>query len=243
MTTHPGTLTLYPYLKDSCWVFDDARTGLKEEAFVLGATEMITRVVSSKSIPQAERGFLLTFATEPFVGHDVELRWLQADPAGGNWYEGDVVGQPMEAWLCPALLLYFPNPPSRIFVCCEALPAGIEPIWSPPPGVSGRRFVEASPNSGNTGAARPGASDRPPALTVGGGSKEGPKQSERFFVPTKPTLIEGFQAFRSCLEQMVGPLAKEWYEDGPDQKPHLYKDQPHLLPKGSNDDVHPEARR
>ncbi len=45
MTAHADTLTLYPYLKDSCWVFDDARTGLKEEAFVLGATEMITRVV------------------------------------------------------------------------------------------------------------------------------------------------------------------------------------------------------
>jgi hypothetical protein len=36
-------LTLYPYLlHDSCWVFDDVRTGLKEGAFVLGMTEMIS---------------------------------------------------------------------------------------------------------------------------------------------------------------------------------------------------------
>ena len=29
-----GTLTLYPYLESGTWVFDDERTGLKEEAFV-----------------------------------------------------------------------------------------------------------------------------------------------------------------------------------------------------------------
>lgn len=29
----PTTMTIYPYLLgDACWVFDDARTGLKEEA-------------------------------------------------------------------------------------------------------------------------------------------------------------------------------------------------------------------
>jgi hypothetical protein len=87
--TTPETLTLYPYLKDSCLVYDDARTGLKGEAFVLGATEMLTRVVTSKALPNAERGFALTFAAKPFDGHDVKRRWL--------------VGQHMEAWLCPAL--------------------------------------------------------------------------------------------------------------------------------------------
>jgi len=144
MTANPTTLRLYPYLKDSCWVFDDARTGLKEEAFVLGATDMITRVVAAKSIPDAERGFELTFAAEPFDGQDVELRWLRPDPVDGNWYAGDVAGQRMEAWLCPALLLYFVAPPRRIYVRCEPLPAGIDPIWTPPPGVTGRRFVDAS---------------------------------------------------------------------------------------------------
>jgi hypothetical protein len=153
MTAKPDTLTLYPYLKDTCWVFDDARTGLKEEAFVLGATEMITRVVNDKSIPNAEQGFALTFAAVPFAGHDVELRWLRADPVDGNWYGGDVVDQHMEAWL------------------------------------------------------------------------------------------EVFRAFRTCLEQKMGPLSKGWYEDGPDQKPCLYEDQPHLLEKVNKDNVHPEAQQ
>lgn len=139
----PRVLVLYPYLLDrSCWVFDDERTGLKEEAFVLGMSEMITRVVRHKAIADADSGFTMTFSDQPFAGHDVELRWLRPDPVDGNWYEADVVGEPMEGWLCPALLLYFQNPPPRIYVRCDPLPAGVDPVWNPPPGVSGRRFVE-----------------------------------------------------------------------------------------------------
>jgi len=40
-------LTIYPYLLGQTWVFDDPRTGLKEEAFVLGMTEMISRLVKT----------------------------------------------------------------------------------------------------------------------------------------------------------------------------------------------------
>lgn len=143
MTTRSKTLTLHPYLHFGCWVFDDERTGLKEEAFVLGMTEMITRVVGDKGIPNAARGFAMTFSDQPFSGCDVELRWLRPDTVGGNWYEGEVVGQRMEGWLCPALLLYFREPPPRIYVRCDPLPAGVDPVWIPPPGVTGRRFVEA----------------------------------------------------------------------------------------------------
>src|SRR5580700_1641566 len=96
------TLTIYPYLfEGSCWVFDDQRTGLKEEAFVLGTTEMISRVVEAKAIPNAEKGFALTFSAEPF-DHDVELTWMRPSeavqagvttiPIEGNWYRGVVCG-------------------------------------------------------------------------------------------------------------------------------------------------------
>jgi hypothetical protein len=69
-------MTIYPYLLEgTCWVFDDERTGLKEEAFVLGMTEMISRLVKAKSIPNASQGFALTFGAEPF-DHDAELTWL-----------------------------------------------------------------------------------------------------------------------------------------------------------------------
>lgn len=56
---------------------------------------------------------------------------------------------------------------------------------------------------------------------------------QRFHVPTKPTIIEGFRAFRSYLEKVAESqgktLAPEWYEDGPEQRPGLYRDQPEVL--------------
>lgn len=134
------TLTLYPYLTGKTWVFDDPRTGLKEEAFVLGSSEMIHRLVEAKGIQKASEGFALSFSSEPF-GHDVELDWLRRDDAGvlgmdgtetdiaGNWYGGEVMGQRMEGWLCPALFLYFQAAPQRIFVKAEPLPQGVDPIW------------------------------------------------------------------------------------------------------------------
>ncbi|MEX0670841.1 MAG: DUF6717 family protein [Pirellulales bacterium] len=238
MSTPLATLTLYPYLHDSCWVFDDERTGLKEEAFVLGVTEMITRVIVGKGIPNAEQGFSLTFAAEPFAGHDAELRWLRPDPAGGNWYESEVLGQRMEGWLCPALLLYFTEPPPQIFIRCDPLPSGIDPIWTPPPGVTGRRFVEAPPS---------GTVDRPGVPQRENPSREERKTVQRFDIPAKKTMIEMFRAFRGYLERTLEAKGKKldpaWYEDSPEQSPGLYKDQPHLLNKGAQDDAHPEEKR
>jgi hypothetical protein len=145
-------LRLYPYLLNgSCWVFDDERTGLKEEAFVLGASEMISRLVAARGLPDADRGFALSFSDTPFPGFDVELQWLRSDGVAGNWYAGEIAGARMEGWLCPALLLYFTEPPRRIFVRCDPLPAGVDPLWNPPPGATPRRFVEAP----DRGALRP----------------------------------------------------------------------------------------
>ena len=137
-----SVMTLYPYLyQDICWVFDDLQTGLKEEAFVLGASEMISTLIAAKAIPDAEHGFAMSFSDEPF-DHDVELTWVSPRqaakalkqsvtslPAVGNWYSGIVAGEKMVAWLCPALYEYFAEAPKRIFVKAEKLPAGIDPIW------------------------------------------------------------------------------------------------------------------
>lgn len=137
------TIALHPYLLHGCWVFDDERTGLKEEAFVRGATEMISRLVEAKGIAGAPRGFAMTFAAEPFPGHDVELSWVSRGEGDyGNDYAGVVAGLPMTCWLCPALELYFEAAPRRIYVKADPLPAGVDPIWDPPAGVVARRFVE-----------------------------------------------------------------------------------------------------
>jgi hypothetical protein len=151
-------LTIYPYLiNGNCWVFDDERTGLKEEAFVLGMSEMITRVVEAKSIRNAAKGFALTFDAVPF-DHDVALTWLSPGEAAerlgqspsyfpeiGNWYRGSVLGQEMIGWLCPALFLYFNEAPKTIYAKAEPLPAGIDPIWRVAAGdPRARRFVSPS---------------------------------------------------------------------------------------------------
>jgi len=154
---HIVPLTIYPYLlHGTCWVFDDPRTALKEEAFVLGASEMISRVVEAKGIANATKGFALTFDAAPF-DHDVELTWLPAwEAAGrlgygasdapnvGNWYKANVFGQEMIGWLCPALFLYFQEAPKTIYTKAEPLPNGIDPIWHVSPNDPGaRRFVSA----------------------------------------------------------------------------------------------------
>lgn len=151
-------LTLYPYLlHDTVWVFDDERTGLQEEAFVLGMSEMISRLIASKRIPHASRGFSLTFSSEPIDGHDAVLKWQRSDEfqilpdqhgkpssLAGNWYRGCVDGLEMEGWLCPALGLYFRTAPEMIYVRADPMGPGINPKWTPPEGAAVRRFVSAS---------------------------------------------------------------------------------------------------
>lgn len=135
-------MTIYPYLPErTCWVFDDERTGLKEEAFVFGMTEMISRLVEAMAIPNAAKGFALTFGTIPF-DHDAELNWLSVEeavsklncpttdlPGNGNWYRSVIEGEEMIGWLCPALFCYFVQAPPKIFVKADPLPAGFDPIW------------------------------------------------------------------------------------------------------------------
>ena len=122
-----------PDLIEATGVFDDEATGLKEEAFVLGMSEMISAVIESKGIPNAAEGFVLTFSDEPFDGHDVELQWSRADepetPMAGNWYSGEISGQVMEGWLCPALFCFFESAPQRLFVKADPLTEGVDPIW------------------------------------------------------------------------------------------------------------------
>ena len=155
-------LTIYPYYLGSCWVFDDSRVGLKEEAFVLGSSEILTRLVEVKQLQNADRGFTLQFSNEPFNGFDVELTWLRSDDSqvvpgtdgsasqiSGNWYQAVIAGEPMQGWLCPALGLYFKAAPARIYVKAEPLPAGIDPIWHVSrDDAMAVRFVSAPPAAG-----------------------------------------------------------------------------------------------
>ena len=86
-----------------------------QEPFVGAVNEMIDRLVVA--IADAKRGFRLWFSAKPFAAHSLSLTWLWTDPIEGNWYRADDIGD--EGWLCPALFLYFADPPPRIFVRAE----------------------------------------------------------------------------------------------------------------------------
>lgn len=142
MSSMSNTLELYPYFHGKCWVFDDSRAALKEEAFVSGMTEIISKVVDHHSIPNAKNGFRMIFSHQPFDGHQAVITKIAGGTQeDGNWYHGTICGEEMKGWLCPALYLYFSAAPNQIYMRAERLPEGINPIWTPEFGVHHRKFV------------------------------------------------------------------------------------------------------
>jgi hypothetical protein len=142
-------LELYPYQLNNCWVFDDPRTGLKEEAFVLGMSEIISKVVCHFGIINPTKGFKMSFSDKPFDGYQASIKLIEGGSKEiGNWYDGDICGTYMKGWLCPALYLYFTVPPENIYMRAENLPEGVNPIWKPDTSYYIKQFV-APPASKN----------------------------------------------------------------------------------------------
>ena len=132
-------MVLYPYqLSGGLWCFDDPGTGLKEELFVRGADDCISRMVEARQIANANNGFKMTFGGEEFPGYDVVVEWTGCE-GDGNTYTGMIAGEQMDLWLCPALGRYFRSTPQRIYVRVEPLPEGIDPVWHD--GGRGYRYV------------------------------------------------------------------------------------------------------
>ena len=96
-------LVIQPYRTAGTWVFDDPRVGLTAEPFVSGIPELIDKLVAEAEIPQADKGFRLTFSSQPFPGHQAVMVWRRPEHAG-HWYYS--AKYDMEGWLCPALLKY-----------------------------------------------------------------------------------------------------------------------------------------
>ena len=107
-----------PYWHDGTWVFDDDRFTLSREPFIAGADTVISRLV--EGIPNARAGFKLIFSSIPFPGAQLEVtRTSPGDGTGGTYYRAGQFN--LDAWLCPALLHYFPEPPPKIFAKAEPL--------------------------------------------------------------------------------------------------------------------------
>ena len=109
-------MVISPYRYNGTWVFDDERSGLVREPFVAGVPEMIDVLVAE--IPEANKGFRLTFSAKPFPDFQKKLTWLRGDMEG-NYYSID--DPPMEGWICPALFKYYDKAPPELFVKAESL--------------------------------------------------------------------------------------------------------------------------
>ena len=108
-----------PFKWNGMWVFDDERVGLDKEPFVAGADTMIDAAVELKGIKNAGHGFLLVFSEYPFPDADIEIHWLREENAGNvyEWkFEQDGEQVVMEGWLCPALNLYYPDAPRKLYL-------------------------------------------------------------------------------------------------------------------------------
>ena len=108
-----------PYKWNGMWVFDDERVELDKEPFVAGADTMIDRAIEMKGIQNARTGFLLVFSEFPFPDADIEISWLREESSGNvyKWeLEEDGETTVLEGWLCPALNLYYPDAPKKLYL-------------------------------------------------------------------------------------------------------------------------------
>jgi len=113
--TSNSLLVIAPYRYAGTWVFDDSSRGLSKEPFVAGIPELIDKLVAD--IPDADKGFRLTFSAQEFPGYDDKLVWKRKG-GFGNWYYSEKFKA--EGWLCSALYKYFRTAPKEIYVKAEA---------------------------------------------------------------------------------------------------------------------------
>lgn len=104
--------TIYPYIdsESGWWVFDDQSRWLRREPFVAGADRIIDKMTAS--IPDATEGFALEFSDQAFAGCQTVLFRLRKQHGGTVYFDPSL---DLTGWLCPALLLYFEQPPERIY--------------------------------------------------------------------------------------------------------------------------------
>ena len=119
-------LDIYPYKYRGTWVFDDERVGLYREPFVLGVPEIIEHAV--KDIPNAKKGFKLTFSAFPFPDFTHQITKTREE-SEGNWYKMTEAPY-IEGWLCPALFKYFAVAPDNLYVKAEEM-IHEKPWWRP----------------------------------------------------------------------------------------------------------------
>lgn len=103
---------LQVYMFGGNWVFDEPDV-CEREPFVMGSTNIITRVARDNGIKNVKKRKLdITFDSKPFENSQCHMKWTHGE-ANGNWYYSEEKG--MKGWLCPMLLYYFKTAPKDIY--------------------------------------------------------------------------------------------------------------------------------
>lgn len=105
-----------PYRDNGNWYLDDPSVGLVREPFVEGVPEMIDQLIAA--LPGSPDRFRLIFSSKAFPGAQHCLR-LDEEAFDGGWYTLEPLG--LRGWLCPALLKYYPAPPTEIHLKMEGV--------------------------------------------------------------------------------------------------------------------------
>lgn len=109
------------YIHDGQWVFDDASRELDKEPFVAGADTVID-LMSGRVDDDSIDKCTLIFSHIPFPSHQYKAVHKHSDKYDGNTYTFVVpqTNEPiMDFWLCPALLKFYDEAPSEIYVQCK----------------------------------------------------------------------------------------------------------------------------
>lgn len=83
-------------------------------------SEIIDEMLVESGLDSVEMqdGFRLTFSTNKFPDHTHSLSWDREGDTG-NWYNCDQTDQ--SGWLCPALFLFFPEAPKKLYARADQI--------------------------------------------------------------------------------------------------------------------------
>jgi len=106
-----NTYIVWIHRQGNNWVFDDRGKGIKNEAFVMGSSEIIEAV--KEQLGKEPRTLMFSDVVE--LEHKIELQ----EACGDQWslYHSEETGR--EGWLCPVLYQYFEQPPETIYFSLE----------------------------------------------------------------------------------------------------------------------------
>lgn len=111
------------YKINDTWFFDDKKLGIKQEAFILGTSELITFLCESKN--NFSKHCQIEFSNIEFTNYDIKLfkdeeaklvKYQDETIFKGAWYSSKYKGKKFINYLCPTTLKYFESYPETIFI-------------------------------------------------------------------------------------------------------------------------------